>query len=244
MLSALIQYREGCCFFNSRRPSSFHISIFFWGFGEHSRDLWFCTELMSLSATLCQIKKIITATDEKFTGDKCTWIMIITMHFYSGMFRLVLYKHAFLKRQLPVEWQCLNPEGGNVRTQISRRPARGASPTQPQSFLYLLESHSGFCEHHSKQDRVVLKKHMGLSHTHKTFQTETNTLCLFAVQLCSSQAVLLPGLPEEIEQAASWCVLGVAPLTFSSRASVSHTACWVCIARNLKHLYHIAGFER
>lgn len=221
-----------------------HIFFFFWGLGEHSRDLWFCTELISLSATLLQIKKILTATDEKFTGDKCTWIVTVMMHFYSSIFRLVLYKHAFLKLQLPIEWQCLNPEGGNVRTQIIRWPVRGASPTQPQPFLYLLPSDSGFCEHHSKQDRVVLKKHVGLSHTHKTLQTETNTFCLFAVQLCLSQAALLPGLPEEIEQAASWCVLGAAPLTCSSRASVYHTACWVCTSRNLKHLYQIAGFER
>lgn len=41
------------------------------------------------------------------------------------------------------------------------------------------------------------------THTIKTFQTETNTLHLFTVQPCSFQAEFLPGLPEEIEQAAS-----------------------------------------
>lgn len=113
--------------------------------------------------------------------------MIVATHFYSGMFSLVLSEHAFLKLQLPIEWQCLNPEGGNVRTQISRRPAIGASPTQPQPFLYLLPSHSGFCEHHSKQDRVVLKKHVGLSHTQNIPDRHKYTLLI-----CCS-VVLIPG---------------------------------------------------
>lgn len=110
------------------------------------------------------------------------------MHFYSSIFRLVLYKHAFLKLQLPIEWQCLNPEGGNVRTQIIRRPVRGASPTQPQPFLYLLPSDSGFCEHHSKQDRVVLKKTRGtVSYTQNAPHRDK-----YILLICCS-VVLIPG---------------------------------------------------